>query len=120
MAGYAWLYVNAISTKTAHVEVCLIKKLTNVPCPSCGSTRSMLSILNGEYWQGLKWNPLGFISLIGLMVIPPWIVFDFLSKSGTFISLYYKIEKALQKKRVAIPLIVLMLINWWWNIYKGI
>ncbi|MFM7858346.1 MAG: DUF2752 domain-containing protein, partial [Flammeovirgaceae bacterium] len=77
MAGYFWLYINAFSTNTPHVEVCLIKNVAGVPCPSCGSTRSMVSILNGELKQGLKWNPLGFILLIGLLIIPPWIVFDF-------------------------------------------
>ena len=31
-----------------------------------------------------------------------------------------KIEETLSKKRVAIPAIMVILLNWIWNIYKGL
>ena len=51
VVGYIWLYYSITSnvTKNKSVEVCLIKHATNIPCPSCGSTRSMISLTKGNF-----------------------------------------------------------------------
>jgi hypothetical protein len=55
-----------------------------------------------------------------MIAAPIWIVYDWIKKSQSLLIFYKKTEVFLSKKTVAIPAIVLVLINWAWNIYKGI
>lgn len=61
----ALLWVALVATtvvlaRTAHLDVsaCLLKRLTGVPCPSCGTTRGVLAMLHGHVAGALAWNPL--------------------------------------------------------------
>ena len=40
------------------VQLCLVKRLTGVACPSCGFTRGALSLLHGHPSQAWLYNPL--------------------------------------------------------------
>ena len=40
------------------VQLCLVKRLTGVACPSCGFTRGALSLLHGHPAQAWLYNPL--------------------------------------------------------------
>ncbi len=42
------------------VTLCLIKRFTGLPCPTCGFTRGVLSLLSGRPGQGWLKNPLLF------------------------------------------------------------
>lgn len=121
-AGYIWLFFNLYSNKTDHqsVEVCIVKKVANIPCPSCGSTRSLISILNGEFGKAILYNPLGYIIAFIMIVMPIWIVIDWLNKSNSFYRVYKGFEIFVKKPQNAIPLIILVILNWVWNIIKGI
>jgi len=46
-----------------HVELCLFKRLTGYPCPTCGSTRGVLHILQGDIPAAWTFNPLLFTVL---------------------------------------------------------
>lgn len=37
---------------------CLLLKLTGIPCPFCGGTRSFQALSRGEWSAGFDWNPL--------------------------------------------------------------
>ena len=123
MVGYGWLVL--VSTlKLEEVgkryDVCLIRHFVHVPCPSCGSTRSVLSLMHGDLIGGLYWNPLGFLIFAVLLVAPFWIGYDLLLKKETLFQFYRLFETTLRRKWVAIPAIVLLLLNWIWNIWKGV
>jgi hypothetical protein len=45
-----------------HLELCLFKYLTHLPCPTCGSTRAVLAILHGQIIKGFAFNPLAFVA----------------------------------------------------------
>jgi hypothetical protein len=53
-----------------------------------------------------------------MLILPFWVVFDIVSKRQTFYEAYNKMETVLKQKKVAIPLIILVVLNWIWNIYK--
>jgi len=120
IAGYSWLIINKINylTLNKNVNVCLFKNITTLPCPSCGTTRAILSIIDRKYLEAFLWNPLGFILLPILLILPIWIVFDLFTKRKSFYVLYIKAEKTIKNKVFAYPAILIILIIWIWNIYK--
>lgn len=122
LAGYIWLYLNISKQFTASnsVEVCLIKYITNIPCPSCGSTRSIILLTKGNIYEALMINPIGFVVAIIMLLAPLWIMKDIASRSSTLFDFYHKIESFLKRPKYAIPLILLVVINWIWNIIKGL
>jgi hypothetical protein len=122
IAGYIWLYfgLNTTETKNESFEVCLIKHTTTIPCPSCGSTRSIISLTKGNFAEALKINPLGYIVAFIMFSAPIWMAIDMLTKRKTLFEFYQKIETYLKKPQYAIPLLLLVIINWIWNITKGL
>ncbi|MEQ1744954.1 MAG: DUF2752 domain-containing protein [Saprospiraceae bacterium] len=121
MGGYAWLYLNLSmpdAVSGSDVEMCPIKRLTGVPCPSCGSTRSVVSLLRGNVAEAVYWNPLGFVMVLGLFVSPIWMAYDYFKKEQTLLVFYEKTEAFLKKKNAAWAFALLILLNWIWNIIK--
>ena len=120
LAGYIWLYFgfkNEI-TENNSVKVCVIKYVTNIPCPSCGSSRSVISLIKGDFISAFKFNPIGYLVAIIMIIAPIWILTDVIKKNQTLFDFYLKTEKYIRKPNIAIPLILLVIINWIWNIVK--
>jgi hypothetical protein len=45
---------------------CALRKLTGIPCPGCGSTRSLLAWSEFELGQALYYNPLCFVACVAV------------------------------------------------------
>lgn len=122
LAGYIWIYFNLTNKliENNHIEVCLIKHTTNIPCPSCGSTRSVISLAKGDFIGALNFNPFGYLIAAILLIVPFWVVADWLMQSDSLFKFYRKTELYLKQPKYAIPLILLVIINWIWNITKGL
>lgn len=121
LLGYGWVFINIFfSSQYSQVQVCWLKKIFHIPCPSCGTTRSILKIIQGEYGQAFYINPLGFVLSSGLLIIPLLLVVDMCFKKNSLFCLYYYVEKWLKKPFILIPLSILVIINWIWNIGKGL
>lgn len=119
VAGYFWVWWSAQSPDNEST-VCLIKNVTGLPCPSCGSTRAVVSLAQGDLVGALQWNPLGLIIAAVLLVAPWWMGYDFLTNQKTLPAFVAKAEHLVQKKWVAAPAIILVLANWIWNFSKGL
>lgn len=119
--GFSWLlFLTLAPVKNSGLDltVCVFKRVTSLPCPSCGTTRAVSYMFNGEIVTSLFLNPFGII-VAGIMVVSPvWIIWDTIAKKQSFYNFYIKTEKLIRKKEIAIPLIVLVILNWVWNIYK--
>lgn len=118
--GYVWI-IYQWQTDIIHkprVPFCAFKFTTGYPCPSCGTTRSLLLILDGKWLEALWLNPMGFLGVTALVLIPIWLLYDLFSKQTTLWTMWLRFEGFLRKPLVYIPLIVLILLNWIWNIYK--
>jgi hypothetical protein len=122
MVGYAWLcFCRARGeANITDKEVCLFKHFTNLPCPSCGSTRAVLQLIHGNFHDAFLLNPLGYLIFILLVILPFWIIGDLIASKATLYTFYRKAEGFIRQKFIAIPLIFILVINWMWNIYKGV
>ena len=86
------------------VQLCLIKRLTGYPCPTCGSTRGVLSLLHGHIVRAWLYNPLLF-SALGL--------FAAVTAVRIFFARGIKINLTKKERMLAwIVAIVLFLANW--------
>jgi hypothetical protein len=121
-AGYIWLMLTYHRTVSLSLEpgVCLFKRVTGIPCPSCGSTRSVLSFLKGDVVDAILWNPFGILLMLILFVSPLWIIYDVISRKDTLSRFYNRTELFFKRTWIAIPAILLVLLNWVWNIAKGL
>ncbi len=52
-------------------SICGLERSAGVPCPSCGLTRSVTCVYQGEFLAALQYHPLGyFFAFIFLMMAP--------------------------------------------------
>jgi hypothetical protein len=45
---------------------CLLKRLTGIPCPFCGTTRCLQACSRLDFATALQWNPLALVACIGI------------------------------------------------------
>jgi len=97
-----------------------LQKTTGIPCPACGSTRSLIEIVHGHPIAGMQTNPLGYLSLLFLLVMPIWLWLWSFNQEINHPGILSTGRAIHQKKYVASILIMLVLANWIWNIYKHV
>lgn len=118
--GFAWLGYSMLSHKPLGGGVCLIKQATGIPCPSCGTTRAIDALLHGHFAESVLLNPFGLLVFGAMVLFPLWVLVDLVSGKQSFFLFYKGFEKILQRRFIAIPLVILVLLNWIWNIFKGL
>lgn len=109
-----WLVLVCVATVinfklSKFVDLCLFKRFTGYPCPTCGTTRGIISLFHGEYIQAWLFNPLVFS--IGIIFIID-LLFKFIFARKIKITLTKK-----EKKAVWIIGIILLLANWAYVIF---
>lgn len=122
VVGIVWVSWNYFCFQQAKpgLQICVLKNTVGLACPSCGTTRSVLHLLHGDVSNAMLMNPLGIVAFLGLVVFPVWIGIDVLSSKRTLWSYYLGFISILQNKKFSLVVIVLVLINWFWNIQKGL
>ncbi len=46
---------------------CIIKKITGFPCPSCGVTRSLMSLVRLDFYESFYYHPLSIFIVISIL-----------------------------------------------------
>jgi hypothetical protein len=97
---------------TLNLFTCTFKKITGIPCATCGGTRSTFYLSHLRLKQSLLMNPMVFLGFVGLLM---WGIISLISIA------FYKskpITLALPGKRLLIILIVGgILMNWTYLIF---
>lgn len=95
---------------------CIFHRLTGIPCWGCGTTRVIRLLIQGKVIDAIMLNPLSVVAC--LMVVAGmtiWWIEYFCHKN---------ILSSLTRKKlhplVYVALAVIVLLNWIWNIYKGL
>ena len=113
----AWVFL----ASPAEQGVCLFKAVTHVPCPSCGSSRALVLLLKGDLLGSLEMNPVGALIGFLLVVVPVWIVADVARRRDTFLRTYRALENVMTHRAwVSVSLASVLVMNWIWNIIKGL
>ena len=123
LAGYSWLGGNLADSgeTTSGPTVCLFKAATHLPCPSCGTTRALVLLMKGDIRNAVLINPLGLLMALALVIVPLWMAADSFRKTDSLFRWYTKAERLLaENKWVSVPAVAVVLINWFWNIAKGL
>jgi hypothetical protein len=123
LLGYGWiLYLKMSHNNKAlsSVGLCIFKQTTGIPCPSCGSSRSVLAITRGQFTEAFLWNPLGYMIAAVLLILPFVILYDLAYQQKVLIHIYERIENLFRKRVILFSAITLIIANWIWNIYKAV
>ncbi|MCO6148836.1 DUF2752 domain-containing protein [Flavobacterium sp. NRK1] len=121
LAGYGWIiWFSSHSTLNHTYPACLFKSVTGIACPSCGSTRSVVLVSQGNITDAILLNPIGPFMAVIMLIAPFWLFYDTIFKKDSLYKSYRTSENIIKTKWVAITLIILLLLNWLWNIQKGL
>jgi len=99
-----WLWV------APHLNPCLFRSVTGIPCPSCGATRGVQALLEGRPGDALGFNPLMVLLVIAFAV------------GGVLAPIWARVVQRLPLVRRPIPLWIrigvaaIILANWIWVI----
>jgi hypothetical protein len=93
---------------------CTFREVTGIPCPTCGTARSALSLLEGRFLAAFGWNPLaaltGGIFLLGGPIAAVWAVAGRKLPGGRF-----RIGRG-----AVLALVLLLLANWIYLLLAGV
>lgn len=121
IASYAYMAWSLYhKDNTSGRTICVFKNITGVACPSCGSTRAVILLTEGNIAQAGLTNPLGYFIAFFMLILPFWLLYDVAFKKATFYNKYRVAEKTLFPKWIIALLMLLVLCNWIWNIYKNL
>jgi len=87
---------------------CLLKRLTGIPCPFCGTTRCLQACSGLDFAAALHWNPLALVACAG---IAAWFI------AWTADLLWNRrwlgaLRRALQVRAIKLGLVGAVLLNW--------
>ncbi len=109
IVGLLWLSLVAIavylSIKTGkNVDLCSLKNVTHIPCPTCGVTRSCLNIFEGNFLTAFLFNPLIFLA---------GFIFFIIATIKILFAKSLKINLTKKEKRIIwVILTILFIVNW--------
>ncbi len=123
LLGYLWIGFHMFKAQQESEKVyhtCLIKATTGYPCPSCGSSRAIISLVNGNFKEAISINPFGVLMAFLMIILPFWMLYDVVVKQKSYWKAYQKMEALFKLKPILILFIIVVIANWIWNIYKGL
>ncbi|MEI6884649.1 MAG: DUF2752 domain-containing protein [Bacteroidota bacterium] len=113
-AGQVWIVYsyNKLQKGEEPFNTCIFKRVTTIPCPSCGTVHSIVSILHGDLRKAFTENPLGFFGILLVAVVPYWILADMALGRESFYNFFVRAEKLLKIRWVLFNILALIFVIW--------
>jgi hypothetical protein len=89
--------------------VCIFHEITGLPCVTCGMTRCAIQFFHGDFLAALKWNPLVFTALCGIMAFDLY-AFAILTTRAPRLRISFVTQRARTFVRVSV--ILALALNW--------
>jgi len=118
--NYAYLAVIIIAGYALFSFPCLFHSVTGYPCPACGTRRALFALLNGNIYESILINPYGLLLLLLATSYIIGMASDLIRKRQQFRNWLKQTEQYLANKYILTILIALTILNWIWNINKGL
>ena len=115
--GVAWLLIHLLWN--VHIEICPIKRLIGVPCPSCGTTRAFKSLFAFDVVEALKYNINILILLPSIVTYVALRVYDLIFRTQKLEQVYHKVKAMLNKKLVFCAFILFEILAWILHVSLG-
>jgi hypothetical protein len=96
--------------ETERPSLCLVRRVTGVPCPTCGSTRAVLAAAGGHPFQAFAHNPL---VVLGILFIAVWLAVRLAFSRQIRVDASRRTKRALWLAGLA-----LVLINWGYVLWR--
>lgn len=116
--GAGWVSVSATGVVT--FTPCLVKHLTGYPCPTCGATRAVVAFLRGDVAAAFGLNPLGPVAVVVASLVVLLLAYDLLTRRALLPDVSRWAIAQVARPVVFAPLGLAMVMNWAWNIQKGL
>lgn len=94
---------------------CLFHAWTGIPCPTCGSTRLVEALLDGDPLAAFSLNPLVFTALAGVSI---WAAVSTIRRLIGLPPLRLVLGEA-ERRAARALLIILVIAGWVWQIVSG-
>lgn len=107
LAG-AGLAVNLAIRWQLPLPFCGLRELTGIPCPACGSTRSLLAWTHLDPFAAFQFNPLFFVACVGVGLWAVLAVWDRVAQ-GNVVSRLHQFSQRLPRLRLFLGAVV---VNW--------
>jgi len=119
IVSYGWI-LYALTWPSSGFTPCFFKNLTGIACPSCGTTRAVLVLAQGDLKSSLAINPVGILAAMMLVAVPLMLIYDLIARKQLVFDLFKKTEAVVRTRPIAIILLILIVLNWMWNIQKNL
>ena len=97
--------------------LCPLHALTGVPCPTCGMTRAVTSLIHGDLVGALIWNPLATFVLAGTAL---YVLYAAVVVIGKLPRLRWTQPTRSDSRWIRITVILLISANWAYLLWHGV
>lgn len=122
LLGAVWLYY--VANQASHLNTsftpCIIKNITSLPCPSCGVSRAIVLVFEGNIMAAIKTNPLVIVVVPLIICMPVLLLFDAFTGKKILLNLYNKTAFLSTKPSFSILFGLIIGAVWFYNIYNVI
>jgi hypothetical protein len=88
---------------------CWFRRLTGLPCPTCGATRTALALAHGNFMAAWRHNPLIFVCYTGIIILNLYclgvLLFQFPRVRLSGLPLYFK-------RCLSVLVVGALVVNW--------
>ncbi len=92
----------------ALAPACVFRTLTGLPCPTCGSTRSLVHLSHGDVVSAFAMNPLITVALLAAVV---YLLYSLTTLAFNLPRVGFALTEK-EKDRVRASAVLLLLLNW--------